>query len=117
MSAALKLEPAGGVHEEVERLQDIFSTGFFRPKEAAPLNSTQQAADLPFPQASGAPDWTQTLGNIRQLIQARKAAEARLVVAEERARSAEARAAEAEHWLRRLHKAVLEGLPGAKAST
>ncbi len=124
MEAALKREPVGDARDEVERLRGIFSSAFPReagepfqphtsPSELNPVAATSVQPASPCEEL----DWSITLGNIAQLTNARKASEARRLAAEERAAHAEAKAKEAEHWLRRLHQAVLDGLPGTKAST
>ncbi len=56
-------------------------------------------------------DWSITLKNIRELTDRAKASEALVQAAEARAVRSEAKAKETEHWLRVLHKAVLEGSP------
>lgn len=122
MQAALKVEPAGSVEDEIERLRTIFSTALPASEDApeallhTPAHETDGTGISQFAVPASAFDWNVTLGNIHLLVRASQESEARLQAAEERARMAEARAAEAEHWLRRLHQAVLDGLPTAKPS-
>jgi hypothetical protein len=70
--------------------------------EAAPEHPTERQ------------DWSVTLDNVGRMTALLREHGARLAAAEARAQAAEARAAEAETWLRRLHQAVLDGLPTAK---
>ncbi|GJD94143.1 hypothetical protein [Methylobacterium iners] len=52
--------------------------------------------------------WSDTLRAIREMAEETKANRARVAAAEERAKRAEKRAAHAEHWLQKLHQAVLK---------
>ncbi len=64
--------------------------------------------------SGGSSDWAVTLANIAAMTAMLREHGERLAAAETRASRAEARAAEAETWLRRLHQAVLDGLPAAR---
>lgn len=123
MEPAQKREPVSDVGDEVDRIRAIFFSAF--PRETEELFPPQTSLPEPNPTAaiSVQPilpceefDWSITLGNIAQLAKAAKKAEARILAAEGRATRAEAKAKEAEHWLRRLHQAVLDGLSDTKAS-
>ncbi|MFC5557031.1 hypothetical protein [Methylobacterium iners] len=56
-------------------------------------------------------DWSITLSNVHEMLKQARVSEGRIQAAEARAVRAEARAEKAEHWLRALHKAVLEEAP------
>ena len=111
MQPASNPAPAMGLEQELARVQEVLLAGLSNALEnpdSLPANDhgTGIAAD-----AADEFDWSATLGNVDQLIQARDAARVKLQEAEERAERAEARAVEAEQWLRRLHEAVLKGMP------
>lgn len=102
--------------EETERLRSIFDKSFQEssdkdlskgldrnPADDSNKNSTDHA--------DGDFDWSITLGNINLLSDSIKESNDRVAVAELRAEKAEKRSAELEQWLRRLHQAVLRGLP------
>lgn len=112
MQAAQNLPPAAGLGEDFSRLRNLFARSFpFQETDTVIVQdeiieekAVQEAAlDKEF-------DWSVTLKNIRELTAASREAKACVRAAEERAERAEARAKVAEHWLRRLHQAVLEGL-------
>ena len=110
MQPVLKLPPATGLDQELNRVHQILS-GLSDALVYQPPSSEQDPGAQITTDATDEFDWSATLGNIDELIRARDAATAKLHAAEVRAERAEARAAEAEQWLRRLHEAVLKGLP------
>lgn len=100
----MMLEPAQTAisNEEAERLRKVYNDSF-------PSECDENGEEQNF-------DWSLTLTNIEQLSGAARSAVERLEAAELRAERAERRAAEALHWLRRLHQAVLDGMPTTTAA-
>ena len=82
--------------------------------EAIAAPSAETAQGLLEGSSGGSSDWAVTLANIAAMTAMLREHGERLAAAEARASRAEARAAEAETWLRRLHQAVLDGLPAAR---
>lgn len=95
----MMLEPAQTAisDEEADRLRKVYDASF-------PSECDENGEEQNF-------DWSVTLSNIEQLSDAARSAMERLEAAELRADRAEKRAAEALLWLRRLHQAVLDGMP------
>ena len=119
MQPALKLPPTLGLDQDISRLRNLFASSF--PAQDVDQQTISAEVGSEVISQVGAQeedfDWSVTLGNIRELTDRAKEGEARVQAAEARAVRAEAKAKEAEHWLRVLHKAVLEGLPQRLAPT
>lgn len=118
MQPAQKLPTAPGLDQDISRLRNLFANSFPVQDTDLPAiseNVVLEHSNLAVTQEEEI-DWSITLGNIRELTNRATASEARVQAAEARAVRAEAKAKEAEHWLRVLHKAVLEGLPQRPAS-
>ena len=119
MQPAPKLPPTLGLDQDISRLKNLFASSF----PAQDMDQATLSAELASEGSSQVTaeeediDWSITLGNIRELTERAKVSEARVQAAEARAVRAEAKAKEAEHWLRVLHKAVLEEAPQRAASS
>ncbi|MFC5554850.1 hypothetical protein [Methylobacterium iners] len=113
MQTTYSLPPAAGLGEDFSSLRKLFARSFpFQDGDG--IASEEVIAEIEAHHSSASVDefdWSVTLDNIRELTGTSREAEARVRAAEERAERAEARAKVAEHWLRRLHQAVLEGMP------
>ena len=119
MQPAPKFPHVSGLDQDMSRLRNLFASSFPVEDPDMPPVSAKLASESSSQAAAEEEDidWSVTLGNIRELTERAKASEAHFQAAEARAVRAEAKAQEAEHWLRVLHKAVLEGLPQRLAST
>lgn len=119
MQPAQKLPPALGLDQDISRLKNLFASSF----PSQDMDHTALSAEVALESSSQVSveeediDWAITLSNINKLTERAKASEARVQAAEARAVRAEAKAKEAEHWLRVLHKAVLEEAPQRLTST
>ena len=119
MQPAQKLPPALGLDQDVSRLKSLFASSF----PAQDIDHTALSTEVASEGTSQGTaqdediDWSITLSNIRELTERAKASEARVQAAEARAVRAEAKTNEAEHWLRALHKAVLQETPQGSTST
>lgn len=112
MQLPRSLPSAEGLGEDLSGLRTLFASSFPFQDTVAPALVVGLAADgLDSSETNNQDfDWSVTLGNINELTELAKSSDARIKAAEERAIHAEAKAKEAEFWLRRLHQAVLEGL-------
>lgn len=96
---------------EANRLRALLEGALALPATAVP--DVVEAPEAPAQEADR-PDWSVTLDNVGRMAALLREQGERLAAAEARTQAAEVRAAEAETWLRRLHQAVLDGLPTAK---
>lgn len=106
------------VDAEIERLRSLSTRTGKEPTETAvvlphPIVSPAEAAE---PTAPASINPGQILDNLQRLTLALRTSGERIAAAEERARQAEARAMEAERWLRRLHQAVQDAMRLNKVS-
>lgn len=110
------------IDDEADRIRDIFKHSFPQSESdlerLIPENFTGTIAR----RSEAAPssmadefDWSVTLANVEAIVDASHANQALIQAAEKRAEVAEAKAREAVHWLKMLHKAVLRGLPDKAA--
>lgn len=118
MEAERKPEFADTVDNEADRIREIFKHSFPQSeadlKRLIPEDFTDTVAQRAETARSGTEDefdWSITLANVEAIVDASQASRALVLAAEKRAEIAEAKAREAVHWLRILHKAVQKGLP------
>ena len=118
MEAERKPEFADTVDNEADRIREIFKHSFPQSeadlKRLIPEDFTETVAQRAETARSGTEDefdWSITLANVEAIVDASQASRALVLAAEKRAEIAEAKAREALHWLRMLHKAVQKGLP------
>lgn len=132
MEAEKRLEHAHSIDGEAERVRDIFVKSF--PQSDGDLDrllprsftstlsqrgtAAQAEAQTEVPIVPDDEfDWAITLANVETVVEAAHSGRVSLLAAERRAELAEAKAEEALHWLKALHRAVLKGLPGTASNT
>jgi len=117
MEAERKPTPFETVDGEADRVREIFKHSFPASDDELDGLIPKKFTDTISRRAEGnqSPqedfDWSVTLANVETIVGAKHANEALLIAAEKRAEIAEAKAKEAVHWLKVLHKAILKGLP------
>lgn len=118
MEAERKPDFADTIDNEADRIREIFKHSFPQAesdlKRLIPENFTDTIAQRSNAARSSTDDefdWSVTLAHVEAIVDASQASQARIQAAEKRAELAEAKAQEAVHWLKMLHKAVLKGLP------
>lgn len=128
MEAEKRLEHAHSIDGEAERVRDIFVKSFPQSDgdldRLLPRSFTSTLSQRGTAAQAEAPivpddefDWAITLANVETVVEAAHSGRVSLLAAERRAEIAEARAEEALHWLKALHRAVLKGLPGTASNT